>query len=408
MNKFDLSIIVPVYNCEKYIRKCLDSVCTQKVARLQVICINDSSQDDSLHILKEYAEKYKFVEIYSNEYNVGLAATRNRGIKLAQGKYIMFLDADDYIREDTLNRVLENTYQNEVDILLYDMLMIWDNSEKKNLEQQWRIRKNAYKQEKGIDMLCALIKNKEMSGTACGGIYKKHFLVDNNIFFIDNILHEDIPFSFHAMLYAKKVFYLHEIVYCYRQQNDSILHSPNYKKLLEGIAVGYKYIQNLWNQYMKAEAWNRQQERFIKQYLDDLHELMEQRYIGLLESSEYVIDESLRRIVINNNLLAPSEIKKYIDNKTVDMLKGEKRIVIYGAGYYAKKIYLLLKQNGINIEKFYVTKVRNNPSILLGLPVKRYINNDNQECIIVAVSRNQQNQIVNYISKENSKIICIK
>lgn len=407
MDIFNLSIIIPVYNCEKYISKCLESVCEQEFQGLQVICINDSSQDNSLQILNEYAQKYDFIEVYSNKYNLGLATTRNRGIKLAKGKFIMFLDADDYIYENALKRIIEIADNSNVDILLYDMLMFKKEGDKVIPKQQWRIRKNAYNQERGIDMLCALIENNEMSGTVCGGIYRASFLNDNHIFFIDNILHEDIPFSFHALLYAKKIYYFHRIVYCYRQQSNSILHKPDYKRLLEGLAIGYEYIESLWSHYVNTELWHENKNVYIKQYLENIFDLMEQRYVGILESSDKKNDESILNIVQRFNLLAPYEIQNYIDDKNIADLKCENKVAIYGAGYYAKKIYLLLKKNNINVEAFYVTDIKNNPCEVFGLPVKRYVNDKKQRCIIIAVSAKLQNEIVNNIELKKNKIILI-
>lgn len=407
-NEFVLSIIIPVYNCEKYIRKCLDSVCSQKIGEMQVICINDCSQDNSLSILEEYAQRYDFIEVYSNEHNSGLATTRNRGIGYARGKYLMFLDADDYIKENTLNTIVTLADNRKVDVLLYDMLMFSDNKDDIDFDSQWRVRKHVYEQNKGIEMLCALIANKEMSGTACGSIYKTKFISDNNITFIDNILHEDIPFSFHTMLYAREIHYLHKIVYCYRQRSDSILHAPNYKKLLEGLAVGHAYMNRLWNQYKKTESWNAIQETFIQQYFESLIEMMEQRYISILESKDYEIDEALLNIINKYHLFEKINIEKYIDKQDIFDLKHIKNIVIYGAGYYAKKIYILLRKNNIDVESFYVTDTKNNPCEIFGLPVREYLKEEKQQCIIIAVSKKMQNEILNRIDRNNNRIIQIK
>ena len=121
-----LSIIISIYNCEKYINECLQSVCEQNMKEIQIICIDDCSQDDSLQKTRKFAQKYNFVEIYENEKNIGLGATRNRGIQYALGKYVMFLDADDYIEKNILDKVILYAEEENADILLFDMLMFLD------------------------------------------------------------------------------------------------------------------------------------------------------------------------------------------------------------------------------------------------------------------------------------------
>ena len=90
-NKVDLSIIIPVYNAEKYLKTCLDSILNQTYKDIEVICVNDCSKDDSLKILEEYARKDKRVQIINNETNLGPGANRNIGIKRARGKYLTFI-----------------------------------------------------------------------------------------------------------------------------------------------------------------------------------------------------------------------------------------------------------------------------------------------------------------------------
>lgn len=93
----NVSVIIPVYNTEEYLRKCLDSVCNQTLSNIEIICINDCSSDNSLGILKEYASKDTRIRIIDFEENKGAAAARNKGIDLAQGEYIGFIDSDDYV-----------------------------------------------------------------------------------------------------------------------------------------------------------------------------------------------------------------------------------------------------------------------------------------------------------------------
>ena len=100
-----ISVIIPVYNVEKYLSRCLDSVCSQTFNDIEIICINDCSPDNSAEILQEYAEKDKRIRIINKEKNGGLSAARNSGFAVATGEYIYFLDSDDWIELDFLEKM---------------------------------------------------------------------------------------------------------------------------------------------------------------------------------------------------------------------------------------------------------------------------------------------------------------
>ena len=128
MWKYDVSVIVAVYNCEKYIQKCVDSILEQSYERekIQILLIDDGSTDNSYEICKSYKQKYNNIELIRHP-NHGVSYTRNQGIKHAEGKYIMILDSDDFIDKDTIQNLynyMENN--NDIDIASYTMKLYKD------------------------------------------------------------------------------------------------------------------------------------------------------------------------------------------------------------------------------------------------------------------------------------------
>ena len=113
------SIIVPIYNVEKYLDKCLKSLINQTYSDYEIICIDDGSTDSSLEVLKKYQDEDRIL-IYQNDSNRGLSYTRNRGMSYAHGEYIIFVDSDDWIYQETLE-VLEKKTINKPDIIFYNM-----------------------------------------------------------------------------------------------------------------------------------------------------------------------------------------------------------------------------------------------------------------------------------------------
>ena len=110
-----VSVIVPVYNTQDYLNECIDSVLNQSLADFELICIDDGSTDASLEILKDYEKKDNRIQVFSQK-NSGLAASRNAGLNVAQGEYVLFLDSDDYLKSDTLEKLYNQAIENNLDL----------------------------------------------------------------------------------------------------------------------------------------------------------------------------------------------------------------------------------------------------------------------------------------------------
>ena len=179
MNK--CSIIIPVYNVEKYLPKCLDSIVNQTYKNIEIICINDGSTDNSLKILEEYAQKDERIKIINQE-NQGVSVARNVGIDNATGDYILFVDSDDWIDRDTC-KILKIELENEY----YD-LIIFNHSV---------VTKKSTRPTKYIG------GNKFAFWAAC---YKTSIIKNNNIKFPKNIkISEDHFFKYNFLYYAKNI-----------------------------------------------------------------------------------------------------------------------------------------------------------------------------------------------------------
>ena len=119
-----VSVIVPVYNVEKYIKKCLNSLVNQTLDEVEIVVVNDGSPDNSQKIIDEYTKKYKNIKSYVKE-NGGLSDARNYGIKRATGKYISFVDSDDYIRKDMLEKMYNYAIQKNFDVVVCDSINVY-------------------------------------------------------------------------------------------------------------------------------------------------------------------------------------------------------------------------------------------------------------------------------------------
>ena len=185
-----VSIIVPVYNEEEYVSTCLDSLINQTLDDIEIILIDDSSTDNSLNILLDYAKKYPNIKVYHNEKNIGQGASRNRGLSLATGEYIGFVDSDDYIRntmyEDMYKAVLNNNYP---EVVTTEIMFVKDDGYA-NRDLEFLARGK----EKIINP--TLDKNAVISESpaVCNKIFRRDTLKD--FYFVEDSLFEDIPFSY--------------------------------------------------------------------------------------------------------------------------------------------------------------------------------------------------------------------
>lgn len=206
-----VSVIIPVYNTEKYLRECLDSVVNQTLQNIEIICINDCSTDNSLQILQEYANKDGRIKIINNEKNLGSAESRNKGILLTTGEYIGFIDSDDYISLDYYDNLMKNAILFNADISATSKAKVFseeDDSFYKNLGLNNKITISDIADKKDIIIT---------TGVSCNKIYKKSFLKKNNIkcLGLKNAA-EDNYFTDCAVIMADKIVVSHDSVYYYR------------------------------------------------------------------------------------------------------------------------------------------------------------------------------------------------
>ena len=222
-----VSIIVPVYNVANYLEKCLDSLINQTLEDIEIICINDGSTDNSLNILEKYAEKSNKIRVFTFN-NKGLGASRNRGIKLASGEYITFVDSDDWVELNFCEKAYNNAKHNDSDIVLCNAIEEYGDSQKKRIYFSEKEVPNPEE----FTFNYTSKKDKVLNNylTAWSKLHRTSFLLENNIKF-PNIIFEDGPFQVETFIKAKKISYCPDIFYHYRKNNsESIMANLENKK----------------------------------------------------------------------------------------------------------------------------------------------------------------------------------
>lgn len=294
-----LSIIVPVYNVEKYLRKCLDSIFDQTIDNFEVICVNDGSTDSSADILDEYAKKHGNMIVFNQE-NGGLSMARNSGMKLATGKYIGFVDSDDFVDPNMFLSMVERAEQDNSEIVIsnpyiYDML-----TERtyvyRNMVDFFRLSL--------LGAFSPLNHSKvfEYIG-AWDKIYLTEFIKNNNLTFPVKRIFEDAPFTYKALSIAQRVSVIKESYYYYRKNaggsiTDKERVNDNYK---------YDFLRNSKEikEFLKEHNCYKQVAPVFLEYM---------MRTGLYHNSYATTKKSFKRIF--------DEMRSLIDEYDCEIIKG--------------------------------------------------------------------------------------
>lgn len=215
MNSPKVSIIIPIYNPGKYFIKCLDSVINQSLNEIEVLCIDDGSTDGSADILEEYSKRDNRFKLFYQE-NQGAGTARNKGIENANGEYILFLDADDWIENDACEKLYAHAKHLDVDLDLFDVIWYHKDNKKELItyfkENEFNqdyinfIFDKSHIQKKIVDAKLGVIWSK---------FYKTSFIKENNIKFSTYKIYNDVVFHFKTILLANKIAYYPHVFYHY-------------------------------------------------------------------------------------------------------------------------------------------------------------------------------------------------
>ena len=311
-----VSIIVPVYNVEKYIDKCLNSLVNQTLNDIEIIIVNDGSIDDSEQIILKYKEKYPSKIVYLKKENGGLSDARNFGMPYAKGDYIAFLDSDDYVELDTYEKLYNRAIQTDADMVECDFY--WEYSDKKIHDTSAN-----YKDESDMYANARVV--------AWNKLYKKDLIINSGIKFPKGLRYEDLEFFYKILPQLKKIELINEPLIHYVQRDDSITYVQNEKTadifaILDNIINYYKWI-NLYKQYNQE---------------------LEYMYVRILFGSSFkrmlnIKDkETRRKLLMDSYFNAFENFPDWKSNKILNSKKTLKNLFLKSINIYTYKLYCFI------------------------------------------------------------------
>jgi len=307
----DISVIVPVYNGEKYIRKCLDSLIKQTKKELEFIIVNDGSTDSTEDIIKTYTDKR--IKYFKND-NHGIGYSRNYGISKSKGKYIMFLDSDDYMSKDECELLYNKCIEEDLDMSICDFYRVYT---KETIEVK-TINFESSSLEENPEII-----NENLNPWA--KLYSKKMLIDNNVKFVEDLKYEDAPFVIEALCNAKKIGKVDKCLHYYVIHNNSETTVRDEKcfdiiKIVDKIR---KYTKD--KEYLKekidkltvriltnytVQQRNQKNKKTAMKFIDEAFNYLEKE-VPDYKNNKYYENRGIKKIIEKNKMITKTYCKLY-------------------------------------------------------------------------------------------------
>ncbi len=363
-----ISIIIPVYNCETYLEQCIDSVCCQTLSELEIICVDDGSTDYSSDIIRRLQTNDKRIVLYRQK-NQGSGVARNMGIRNAKGKYIAFLDSDDYYLDKNALASMFNICEAKK--------VVACGSLRKHIKNGTVENESLFQGTASDNIPCGMIldyQDFQLDYNYQSFLFLKRHLTENVIYFPDYRRFQDPPFLVRA-LYEAGRFYVADIyLYCYRLSDmEQRFDQPKTCDLLHGLIDNLQFAQEHKLDILFNNTARRLEDEYVDivcknispESLDVLKLLMKANKLicDYYENMSYVI-QPLRTLQF--------AINQYTDRKDLlRLVEKQKEIVVYGAGKYGRVFFKFLKRNNLHrmVSSFVVSDLKGNEAQIEGVPV---------------------------------------
>lgn len=392
-----VSVVIPIYNVEKYLRKCLQSVMDQTLEDIEVICVDDASTDHSYLRAQEYIKNDSRFSLYSMSRNRGLSFVRNYGMEKAKGKYIYFLDSDDYLEIDALEKLYVNAKK-------YNVQGIYFGAEVEYEEESARKYNIIYKECKkvlsGREFYIGVNQNDEYQNAVCMQFWQREYILKNHFKFYEDVLYEDTLYTLQLLMKAERVICIADVLYHYRKRKTSITGNQG-KAQLKSYMIIYYEVLKLWLQIENANEL----EDGIRKRLDLFHRrislaIAQLGYIPQLQFEDKRCQYLYERIT---KISPDYYYTNGINHEISEYLQKFKRIYIYGDGFIADEIIRLLEDNKKKISGIIVTKRKSEQELFSGYKVfelEEIGHCHDSAIILLAVSRYFHEDLKKRITKE--------
>ena len=306
-----ISVIIPVYNVEKYLEECVNSVLNQTYKNIEIILVDDGSTDSSGKLCDKFKEQNSNVQVIHQK-NAGLSDARTAGFKKATGKYVYFLDSDDYISADALEKLCMIAENDSSDIVFFDAHSFLDESDEE-IKQNYK-RKKIYTTKSGIEIFEEMQNNSEFHSSVPLMLINKDLFTVNNLSFISGVYYEDMAFTFESLCLAKRVSQCPECLYFRRYRQNSIMTSKKNIKYFDSTVILYKHLL----QFVENNGLS--ENNAVKKYLARISYNVFNNYNALSKKDKKTASASfavMKKDILENNAFSDTALRLKCHNNAL-------------------------------------------------------------------------------------------
>lgn len=396
-NKYKISVIIPFYNAERTIKRCINSVLSQTLREIEIVCIDDGSHDLTSKIIEEYAIQHNNIILFMQE-NKGAGEARNLGIRKANGEFVAFMDSDDYyfgcnVLEELYNKAIQYSVN-----ICGGGICVEKGEEITHSKSD--LRKGSYFK---IDGFCAY-KNYQYAFGFTRFIYNLSMLIENEIFFPAYRRFEDPPFLVKAMNCAKDFYAVSQDIYVIAEKNKGMQRIA--KEALCDIVSGIKNVMAIAQNFNYSKLYESMIEEILHNYLDAFYSSIYYGNVRLYDMLDALFNELDATLCsgYENIFMSKDELFKLGDRMLFekknfqDLAQKYQKIIIYGAGIVGKTVYEYLQNMGyIGEIEFGITDRKDDNIVLIyDKPIRAMSSYtaDKDDClVIITVKGNEKNEM---------------
>lgn len=268
MKKVKISVIVPIYNVEKYIKKCMDSLIEQSFDDYEIIAVDDGTPDNSMQYVYELQKDYDNIVVVHRE-NGGLSAARNTGLEYAKGEYVLFCDSDDSLDKDCLKLLYQEAKKENLDMVLFDAKLIEkkEGQWQENVESLYVRKRTDTRVMTGAELFTEMVRLKEYRASACMYLTKRELILQSKLFFYEGIIHEDELFTPRLLISARTAVHRSWLLYERYIRSGSITQKDNKDKKAEGLCIVVRELEKWKNNKDLSKETKQALETIIMQHI---------------------------------------------------------------------------------------------------------------------------------------------
>ena len=326
-----VSIIVPVYNVEEYLRECVDSLLGQTLKNIEILLIDDGSTDSSGAICDRYASEYSNVRVI-HKTNGGQGAARNLGLSQTKGEYVYYMDSDDILELNALNVLYCEAEKNNLDVIMFSAECFGDSPEINYNPDEYKRTKHLHEVKNGEELFANLYNVREYYCSIPMRFFNRKYLIENEFVFPEHIIHEDEIFGFFSLIKAKRAKCIPDRFYKRRYRKGSTMTG----KRAYNSAVGYLYT---WEKILVfcTDAESKSKSSYLK-FARELFKIARKMY--------YEVFDDIEKKQFN---MYRTELRKTLHKKNIKPEKGELFFLV-NPFFYGVYRNIINKKNNLGVE----------------------------------------------------------